>query len=76
VKARSSGWIRDTFPDLPEFAWQNGYGWFSVSQSGAGAVREYIARQEEHHRTMTFKEELVALLERHEIEYDPRDLWD
>jgi putative transposase len=70
VKALSSGWVHDTFP--AEFAWQTGYAAFSVSQSNVDSVRGYIANQAEHHRRMTFKEELIELLKRHGIEYDER----
>jgi REP element-mobilizing transposase RayT len=47
-----------------------------VSRSQAGTVRKYIRNQEQHHRTTTFQQELVALLKRNEIEYDERYLWD
>jgi hypothetical protein len=57
------------------FAWQTGYGAFSVSQSGAGDVKKYIAGQEERHRTTTFQEEFVAFLQRHGISYDERYIW-
>jgi len=76
IKAGSSGWVHDTFPDRADFAWQTGYAAFAVSLSGLGAVKEYIATQEEHHRGMTFQEEFVAFLEKHGIESDERYLWD
>jgi len=76
VKAISSRWIHERFPDLSGFAWQSGYGAFSVSKSAAGEVSAYIARQEEHHRTHTFEEEFTALLERHGIAYDPGYVFD
>jgi REP element-mobilizing transposase RayT len=75
-KSLSSGWIHKTFPEEQDFAWQEGYGAFSVSESNAEKVREYIANQIEHHRKMTFEEEFVALLKRHGIDYDPRHIWD
>jgi putative transposase len=58
------------------FAWQRGYGIFTVSESNAPAVKAYIQNQAEHHRRLTFQEEFLAFLERHAIEYDPRYLWD
>ena len=64
-KSLSSGWVHRTFPDATDFSWQTGYGAFSVSQSNAQAVKEYIAGQEEHHRVKTFEEEFVELLKRH-----------
>ena len=76
VKANSSGWVHETFPAAGAFAWQMGYGAFSVSQSNIEVVRAYIENQEAHHRRMTFQEEYVALLKKHDIEYDARYLWE
>src|SRR5690606_14606787 len=70
VKANSSRWMREAV--RRPFAWQAGYGGFSVSASNADAVRRYIRSQAEHHRTMTFQEEFLALLDRHQLAYDPR----
>ena len=70
VKANSSKWVHEEFPDQPAFAWQSGYGAFSVSQSNVDSVRQYIARQEEHHKTMSFQEEYLAFLQRHGIVYE------
>ena len=72
IKAVSCDWVHGLGPVHRDFAWQGGYAVFSVSKSQAGRVETYIARQAEHHRTKTFEEELVALLEKHEIEYDKR----
>ena len=76
VKASSSGWIHREFPGKWNFAWQTGYGAFSVSHSQKRSVLEYIANQDEHHRKISFKEELVAFLKKHEIEYDEKYLWE
>jgi putative transposase len=76
VKGGSSAWIHETFPELADFAWQDGYGAFTVSKSALGDVTLYIARQREHHRAMSFQEEYRALLDRHGIEYDERYVWD
>ena len=76
IKSNSSGWIHDTFPDMRHFAWQTGYGAFAVSYSNLQQVRRYVANQQEHHRVRTFKEEFIALLKRHHIEYDERYIWD
>jgi putative transposase len=70
-KSLSSGWVHKTFPQHHVFAWQSGYGAFSMSQSAVEAVRAYIARQAEHHRRVTFEEELRAFLDRHGVPYDP-----
>ena len=75
IKSNSSKWIHETFPTQVDFAWQAGYGAFAVSFSNLDAVKRYIANQAEHHRKRTFREEFVALLERHEIEFDERYLW-
>jgi len=76
IKSVSSGWIHDTFAKLSEFGWQEGYAAFSVSASAIPRVKAYIQNQEEHHRTRSFEDEFIALLDRHGIEYDPRYLWD
>lgn len=76
VKANSSRWVHQTYRAAKAFAWQEGYGAFSVSKSEESRVIKYVRNQESHHRTRTFKEEFLVLLERHEIEYDERYLWD
>jgi REP element-mobilizing transposase RayT len=76
IKGGSSKWIHDTFGDLRAFAWQDGYSVFAVSKSGVREVIHYVENQEEHHRQRTFGEELRLLLERHEISYDERYLFD
>jgi REP element-mobilizing transposase RayT len=76
VKAKSSRWIHETYPDKRHFAWQAGYGAFSVSYSNLDSVKRYIARQAEHHQGKSFQEEFVEFLRRHKIEFDERNLWD
>lgn len=73
VKANSSKWAHEE--GHRHFAWQSGYGAFSVSRSNVEAVYNYIANQEQHHRVMTFQDEYVMFLEKHGIEYDERYLW-
>ena len=63
-------------PQNPLFAWQAGYAAFSVSQSNIDVVANYIAKQEEHHRKVSFQDELRALLKRHGVEFDERYVWD
>ena len=58
------------------FAWQLGYGAFSVSQSNVPEVVDYIRNQEEHHRKNNYQEEFLALLRQHGVEYDERYVWD
>jgi putative transposase len=76
LKRVSNGWLKEQRADLTDFEWQGGYAAFSVSQSNLDHVTQYIARQEEHHRTMTFQDELRALLRKHNMEWDERYLWD
>jgi REP element-mobilizing transposase RayT len=74
-KARASGWMHNVFPELHDFAWQNGYAAFTVSQSLVPKVKGYISRQREHHTKRSFTEEFIALLKAHEIEFDERYLF-
>src|SRR5438552_2880502 len=76
IKGGSSKWVHDTFAEHRLFGWQVKYGSFSVSVSQLDKIIAYIKGQAEHHRTMTFKEEFVALLKKHRIQYDERYLWD
>ena len=76
IKGGSSKWVHDTFPDHRSFEWQIKYGSFSVSVSQLDTLVEYIQKQPEHHRKMTFQEEFIALLKKHRIEYDERYLWE
>ncbi|MBC8870182.1 MAG: IS200/IS605 family transposase [Planctomycetes bacterium] len=77
VKKGSSKWMKtDDAAGNKDFQWQAGYGGFSVSQSNVEEVRKYIENQAEHHRRMTFQDELRALFERHGIEFDERYVWD
>ncbi|HEV7225812.1 MAG TPA: IS200/IS605 family transposase [Pirellulales bacterium] len=76
IKATSSAWVKEQGRGLTDFYWQAGYGAFSVSHSNKEQVKEYIANQEEHHRTRTFQEEFRLLLARHGIKFDERYVWD
>ena len=76
IKANSSGWIHREFRQRRSFAWQRGYGAFTVSQSQVDSVRRYIANQKVHHQKVSFQEEFIALLKAHGIEYDERYIWD
>lgn len=76
LKGGSSWWIHQAYPNLDGFAWQEGYGAFSVSQSDVEAVRRYIAGQKEHHRARDFKEEYLRLLKEANVEFDERFLFD
>ena len=76
VKTSTSKWLKTQDPRLRRFAWQAGYGAFSVSRSNLGKVEDYIRRQREHHNRRDFKSEFRTLLKRHDVEYDERYVWD
>ncbi|MCB9295778.1 MAG: transposase [Lewinellaceae bacterium] len=76
IKKNSSKWVKAQRPDLNLFAWQNGYAVFSVSSSRIGAVTNYIKKQKEHHKRLTFKEEVIRFLDEYDVEYDEKYLWD
>jgi putative transposase len=72
IKGGSSKWVHDNFPEHRKFAWQDGYGAFSVSASQLDKTVAYINRQKEHHRKRTFEEEFIEFLDKHGVEYDRR----
>lgn len=76
LKRVSSLWIKEQLEELSTFQWQSGYGAFSVSHSLIDEVARYIENQAEHHRKFDFKTEFLALLKKHEMEYDEQYLWD
>jgi putative transposase len=76
VKAGSSKWIHDTFPELAAFSWQEGYSVFSVSKSQEDALRLYIKGQAEHHKIEDFKSELLRTLHAHGVEFDEKYAFD
>ena len=76
IKRSSSRWAKTHDASLRDFYWQNGYAAFSVSESGVPAVRRYIENQAEHHRRVSFQDELRAFFHRHNVEFDERYVWD
>lgn len=72
LKGGSSKWLHDTFATMKDFAWQEGYGAFSIGVSAVDETMLYIGRQEQHHRTWTFEDEFTAFLDRHGIDYNDR----
>ena len=74
VKKSSSKWMKEQ--GVPDFAWQNGYGVFSVSQSNVNDVRKYIEGQAEHHKKRDFKAEFREFCERYNVAIDERYVWD
>jgi len=76
IKGESSRWIRQTFPELAKFEWQDGYGVFSVSKSSVPDVVEYITNQREHHQKQCFEDEYISMLKLNGIDYDVRYVFD
>ena len=76
IKCNSSRWVHEKWPQHGQFAWQSGYGAFSVSESGVEAVKRYIAEQEKHHKRRTFQQEFVAFLRKNNVQYDERYVWE
>ena len=72
IKKCSSRWIKTLDSYYSKFAWQGGYGIFSVSASQVQKVKDYVTNQKEHHRKKTFQEEYEAFLKAYNIEYDPK----
>ena len=70
LKKTTSMWVHEEIGDTT-FAWQEGYAAFTVSATARDGVRRYIGNQDEHHRLRSFREELVALLDKAVIDYDP-----
>ena len=73
LKSNSSSWMSEHGMN---FAWQEGYGAFSVSASNLATVERYIANQEKHHRRRTFEDEFIAMLKKHQIPFDPKYVFD
>ena len=76
IKRHSSRWIKTQGQQHKNFAWQGGYAGFSVSQSIHEKTKHYIEKQEEHHRKMTFREELILFLKEYGVVYNEQYLWD
>ena len=73
LKSNSSSWMKQ---QENKFSWQEGYASFSVSASNIPAVKRYVLNQESHHRKMTYEDELLTLLRKHGIEFDPKEIFD
>jgi putative transposase len=70
LKGNSSKWIHETFPALRSFAWQEGYGAFTIGMSGVEETHAYIRDREKHHQIRTFREEVIMFLRRHGLAFD------
>lgn len=76
MKGGSSKWIHDTFPEHRLFEWQKGYGAFSIGVSEKQRTIDYINNQAEHHGSRDFEREFLLFLDKNEVEYDPRFVFD
>ncbi|MCI5165689.1 MAG: IS200/IS605 family transposase [Candidatus Electrothrix sp. GM3_4] len=76
IKRTSSNWLKHQSEDTVNFHWQSGYGVFSVSPSHVDALKEYILRQEKHHRDFSFQDEFRHIAQKYGVEYDERYMWD
>ena len=74
IKRDSSKWLNERTPK--RFNWQDGYFGFSIGESGVEVLTKYIAKQKPHHKKITFKEEVEALLAKYKMKYDPHEIWD
>ncbi len=72
IKANSSRWLKNKENKLKNFAWQNGYGVFSIGQSGFLHCVSYIKNQKKHHKTLSFEEELKLFFKKYSVTYDER----
>jgi putative transposase len=76
IKSNSSKWVHEKWPRRSKFAWQQGYAAFSVSRSALPGVIHYIEHQEEHHRRLTYQEEVRLFLKQHGMTPDERYMWE
>jgi putative transposase len=76
LKRVSNDWLKKQGCEYADFQWQGGYSDFSVSQSNLERVIKYIANQDEHHRKMSFQDELRTLLRKHDTEWNEQYVWD
>ena len=76
VKGGSSHWVHQTFPEYRDFEWQKGYGAFSVSHFDLDRIIAYIKNQKKHHAVEDSKTEYIDLLNKHQIEYDEKYIWE
>lgn len=76
VKRATSKWIKTQGTGFARFHWQSGYGAFSIGQSGVEEVKAYIANQAKHHGARSFEEEFRSFLNRYQVEFDERYVWD
>ena len=76
VKKGSSKWVKTKGKFYEDFAWQKGYGAFSIGQSNYDALRKYIQNQQEHHREISFQDEYRNFLKKYRVDFDEKYVWD
>ena len=76
IKANTSRWINSKNGGHTPFAWQDGYGAFSISHNHVDAVKQYISNQAEHHHTIDFKEEFRRLCQLYDVQINETYAWD
>lgn len=76
VKASSTSWLKQNYPEAKNFGWQDGYGSYSASFSQIDNIRNYIKNQEEHHKKLNFEQEYLKFLNACEVSYDKRYVFD
>jgi putative transposase len=76
LKKSTSRWVKTRGLKFRNFQWQDGYGAFTVGESGVPALKQYIARQKERHQKKSFESELVEFLKKYGVEHDERYIWD
>ncbi len=76
IKASSSQWIKKQGNNYRHFAWQGGYGAFSIGKSGFYNAVQYITNQKEHHKKQSFQDEYLTLLKKYDVGFDERYLWE
>lgn len=76
LKANTSKHITEFRDTALKFHWQDGYGAFTVSPSQKDAVVAYIGSQMDHHCKQSFQDEFLEILKRHEVDYDPKYIWE
>lgn len=76
VKTGSTRWLKKSYPECASFAWQRGYGAFSISPTHLEALKAYISGQAEHHQKESFQEEYRRLLKKYGVAFDERYVWD
>ncbi|MCP4697989.1 MAG: transposase [Gammaproteobacteria bacterium] len=76
VKKGTSKWIKTKGREFSGFAWQTGYGAFSIGASNIDALTQYIRTQKQHHKNISFEDEYRTLLKKHNVAFDERYAWD